>query len=36
MDIVTSRLVFPKATVSYCAVRYAGAKAIMAAIPEAT
>jgi hypothetical protein len=34
MDTVMSRLVFPKATVGYCAVRYAVAGAIMAAVPK--
>jgi hypothetical protein len=29
VDTVTSRLAFPKATVGYCAVRDAGAEAIM-------
>jgi hypothetical protein len=33
---VMSRLAFPKATVAYCTVRYAGAEAIMAAVPKMT
>jgi hypothetical protein len=36
MDTVMSRLAFPKATVSYCVVRYTRAKATMVVIPEAT
>jgi hypothetical protein len=36
VDTVMSCLMFPKATVGYYAVRDAGAKAIMATVPETT
>jgi hypothetical protein len=34
VDTVTSRLVFPKATIGYCAAGYARTEAIMATVPE--
>jgi hypothetical protein len=34
VDTITSRLVFPKATVGYCAARYVGIEAIMATVLE--
>jgi hypothetical protein len=34
MDIVTSHLAFPKTTIGYCAAKYTGTEAIMAAVPE--
>jgi hypothetical protein len=34
VDTITSRLAFPKASIGYCAVRYVGAEAIMAAVLE--
>jgi hypothetical protein len=36
MDIITSHLAFPKATVGYCIVRYTGTEAIMTAVPKTT
>jgi hypothetical protein len=34
VDTITSYLVFPKATVGYCATRYVGTEAIMATVPK--
>jgi hypothetical protein len=34
VDTITSCLVFPKAMVGYCAMRYVGTEAIMATVPK--